>query len=334
MVEFLDLAIGLPVDYQNGRSARKSHLRLLLRWIFKTRELRQTSSPTLRIQEYETASIPTGPWAELENLLDPLWLRRDVYSDIGCRIAIELDDLTIAARQESELPQVDRDRAIYLLLLILMEITKGEKTDGDILRVEIDAKAYEMYREGNFKPASNISFHNSAQKGQYASLQDNEARVSMKTKLGAGQRRQSAWGWNMDTKELRPLNSLQASLIVEGKTDVNPENGLVIEACRRLDPNFLLRHENTMKYKGNYNLASLENLHQEIAGQTPIDYISDVERKEIADLLGATAYRLLFGDLKLYKPVYLRETNKLDFVPIENFGPQISIQPMVALNNL
>ena len=326
--QFLDVSIGLPLDYQNEKGSRKSHFPLTRRWDYKTRRLCQLSQPTLRLQAGEQVSMETGPWPQIDSALDPLWMRREAYSDLGCRIVIELDDLNVAARQEHGLSQDDRDKAIYLLLCMLVSITKGEKMPGNTLEVKIDADAYKMWKQGNPRSPGGSSFHNSAESGQYARLSEDESRVSMKIKLTEGQLLQSAWGWNANTKALRPMDSPQANLIVEGKTDTNPENMIVVEACRRLDPNFLLRYESTMNYKGSYDISSLEKLYREIARKIPTDSVSDIELEEIPDLLGRTAYNLLFGDPKSNKPIPLKKTDRLLFVPIQNFGQNISIQPM------
>ena len=242
--------------------------------------------------------------------------------------AIELDDLTVAARQETGLSQDDRDKAIYLLFLMLISITKEDTTQGDTLRIEMDADSYETWKQKNQHPRERRTFPNTAPAGQYALLRDNETRIAMKTHLPESRHLQTAWAWNDANKALRPLDSRQAELIVDGKTDTDPENMVVIEACRRLDPNFLLRYRSTMNYTGHYDISSLEKLHQEIVDTIPIIPASDTEAQEIPDLLGRTAYTLIFGDPKSNKPVPLKKTDRLQFVPIPNFGEMISIQPM------
>ena len=319
----LEVSLGRPLDYGDGKSSRPSHFNLSLTWDWDTRKLAQARTPTLRFHAGETVHIPTGPDVQLESRLDPLWLRREVYSDLGCKIVVALDDLVVAGRREEELSQKDRDEAAYILLKMLMLVDGIKETKTDSLQIQIDADSYEDYQKATARPKTKISYPNMAEGGEYAHLAENEARVVLKTPAGSDAARGSSWAWNMNSRALRPMKEGQA-------TRDTSDMQIDIEACRRLDPNFLARYQDIINYKVEYDIETLKRLHREIAEQAPLSFSFADEQQELCDCIGRAFYKLLFGDPDTRTPIGLQRSTRLKFEPIKNFGRNITITPMFA----
>lgn len=345
------ISVGLPVKYSYPKLHRHSHL--VSRWYWDPLTLRLTSKgevSTLRaFSGEEEVSVDLSGWDAIFNTLDPTLFRFDqngcdIYEDreITLETLRILNRIRVAARND-ELSQAERAEASHLLLRIWMVLEANIQYPETKLMVKMpQGSAQEFHRENSvtwtdkaatFATSSGLA--NSASRGEYARLTDNEIRIGISALAPDGERKHHTWAWNRSSRRLRPMNK-PAEDMFSNRTELSEQPAAIFEACRRIDANFMSHiPASEITYRGPKALPTLGTLHSKISRATSLGWFRPDEREKLAQRACFHFFCLVYGDPKSESPTGLTKTDLLEVIEsAEESGHtmKIEVAPTVSSN--
>lgn len=185
-----------------------------------------------------------------------------------------------------------------------------------------EGAAKEFHREN-----SATGLADSASRGEYAQLADNEIRISISTLAPDGGRKHYTWEWDRASRRLRPMNRLAEDMFFN-RCEPSEQSAAIFEACRRIDANFMSHIPvSAIAYRGPKALPTLRSLHTEISRATSFDWFRPDEREKLTQSAGFHFFCLVYGDPKSDSPTGLTDTDMLEVIEsIEESGRTMKIE--------
>lgn len=345
------ISVSHPAEYSYPKLHRHSHL--VSRWHWDTLTLRLTSKGEITsltiFAEEEGVVVDYSGWDAIFNTLDPTFFRFDqngcdIYEDreITLETLRILNRIRVAARND-ELSQAERAEASHLLLRIWMLLEVNLQYPETKLIVKMpEGSAQEFHRKNSvtwadkaatFATSSGLA--NSASRGEYARLTDNEIRIGISALALDGERKHHTWAWNRSSRRLRPMNKPAGDMFFN-RSEPSEQSPAVFEACRRIDANFMSHvPASEIPYRGTKALPPLRAVHTEISRATSLGWFRLDEREKLAQRASYHFFCLVYGDPKSESPTGLTNTDLLEVIEsAEESGHtmKIEVAPTVSSN--
>ena len=307
------ISIGRSIAYDYPKLLEHSHQ--VIRWHWDPLALRLASIGEVSTGE---ASVDFPGLDTIFNTLDPAFFRFDqngcdIYEDreLTLETLRVLNRVRVAARN-GELSQAGRAAASHLLLRIWMLLKASIQYPETKLQVRMPrGAAQEFHRENS---TASPSLDNSASRGEYAQLADNEMRIGISAVAPDGGRRHYIWAWDRSSRALSPVNELAEDLFLNRKKS-SELPAAVFEACRRVDANFMSHiPASEIPYRGPKAVPLLEALHKQISRADSFDWFREEERKKLTQSAGFHFFCLVYGDPKSDSPTGLTDADLLEII--------------------
>ena len=335
--------MGHSIKYNYPKLGRHSHQ--VSRWHWDPLTLRLTSKgevSTLRaFLGEEGAAVDLSGWDAIFTTLDPTFFRFDqngcdIYEDreLTLETLCVLNRVRVAARN-GELSQAERAVASQLLLRIWMLLQENIQYPETKLLVKMpEGAAREFHRENSATRAHKAAdfaispgLANSASRGEYAQLSDNEIRIGISAIAPDGVRKHYTWAWNRASRRLRPMNRPAEELFFN-RNEPSEQPPAIFEACRRIDANFMSHiPASEITYRGPKALPTLRALHTEISRATSLDWFRPDEREKLTQSSCFHFFCLVYGDPKSDNPAGLTDSDLLKVIEFaEESGRTMKIE--------
>ena len=312
------ISVGHSIKYNYPKLRRHSHQ--VSRWHWDPLTLRLTSTgevSTLGVfSGEEEVSVDLSGWDAIFTTLDPTFFRFDkngcdIYEDreLTLETLRVLNRVRVAARN-GELSQAERATASHLLLRIWMLLQENiQYPETKLLIKTPEGAAKEFHRENSATDPAN-----SASRGEYAQLADNEIRIGISALAPDGGRKHYSWAWNRASRRLRPMNRPAEDMFFN-HSESSEQPPAVFEACRRIDANFMSHiPASEITYRGPKALPVLRALHAEISRATSLDWFRPDEREKLTQSAGFHFFCLVYGDPKSDSPTGLTDIDLLEVI--------------------
>ena len=282
-------------------------------WNTKTLKCRSSNGSHSKVYVGQSCSFNLGMIFDPARKLDPnLFHCRDdgssIYTDVSIvpKIITTLERISVAARFK-DISLSNMHRIVWEIFRFNHFIQTGtilnieQELDVNNIQFSVNESDVSDFKRvhSDIKPAWDTEIINDKTlSADYRNLQRNEIRIAMRPySKGRESRPLYVWGWKSPEMRLRGMNP-KSCRIAEGNMHIATHLYPVIEACRRLDPNFASTFyiKGQIRYKSSASVDKLCQMFNKIYNQvkSPKDVTEEIEKlQKYAILVGAY---LLYGD--------------------------------------